>query len=97
MKKMILALALVLMTSVSMFGVKNNKPNIKKDGRPCVCHVDKHGKRERNCKECKKAKWDKKRDCHFCNHCKKDCRMKIDRKRAKKLAMKKPAIVSGRR
>ena len=94
---MILALALVLMTSVSMFGVKNNKPNIKKDGRPCVCHVDKHGKRERNCKECKKAKWDKKRDCHFCSHCKKDCRMKIDRKGAKKLAMKKPAIVSGRR
>lgn len=59
MKKMILALALVLMTSVSMFGVKHNRPNIKKDGRPCVCHVDKHGKRERNCKECKKAKWDK--------------------------------------
>lgn len=97
MKKMILTLALVLMTSVSMFGVKHNRPNIKKDGRPCICHVDKHGKKKHYCKECKKVRKNKKKDCHFCNYCKRNCRMKIDRKCAKRLGMKRAAIASGRR
>lgn len=94
---MILALALVMMTSVSMFGVNSHKPNIKKDGRPDICHMDKHGKGKPHCKECKKAKRDRKRGCDCCKCGKKDFRMKIDRKGARKNCADKPVVVSGRR